>query len=338
LYSFADKDKFLWLIYLSWAFLGEFMELKKGVVVRSTGSWYSVRVDKGEFYDVRIKGKFRNKGIKTTNPIAVGDEVVFELRENGDGIINEILPRNNYIIRKSVNLSKQAHIIASNIDQALLLVTIASPSTSTGFIDRFLVTAEAYHIPVTIVFNKIDAYSQSELATLKEWRGVYEKIGYNCLEISAINKDGVAEVKALMKDQTTLLSGHSGVGKSTLVNAIDASLNLKTASVSNSHNKGKHTTTFAEMFELEMGGFLIDTPGIKGFGLVEFDRADLSHYFIEFREFLHDCKFNNCQHVNEPKCAVINAVKKGEIAAFRYQNYLMMWNEDENEIYRTENY
>lgn len=314
------------------------MELKKGVVVRSTGSWYTVRVNKDESYETRIKGKFRNKGIKTTNPIAVGDNVVFELRENGDGIISEILPRNNYIIRKSVNLSKQSHIIASNIDQALLLVTIASPATSTGFIDRFLITAEAYHIPVTIVFNKVDIYSESELSKLNELKAIYEKIGYQCLEISAKLKNGVDEVKSIMKDKTTLLSGHSGVGKSTLVNAIDSTLNLKTAGVSDSHNKGKHTTTFAEMFELEIGGFLIDTPGIKGFGLVEFQKSDLSHYFIEFREYLHDCKFNNCQHVNEPKCAVIEALNNGEIAESRYQNYLMIWEEDENAIYRTDIY
>lgn len=314
------------------------MELKKGVIVRSTGSWYAVSVNKDESYNVRIKGKFRNKGIKTTNPIAVGDNVVFELHDNGDGIITEILPRNNYIIRKSVNLSKQAHIIASNIDQALLIVTIASPATSCGFVDRFLITAEAYHIPVTIIFNKIDLYSENELAKLKELKGVYEKIGYQCLEISAKLKSGIEKVKSIMKDKVTLLSGHSGVGKSTLVNAIDYSLNLKTANVSDSHNKGKHTTTFAEMFELEMGGFLIDTPGIKGFGLVDFDKSDLSHYFIEFRSYLHNCKFNNCQHVNEPKCAVIEALNQGDIAKSRYQNYLMIWEEDENAIYRTDIY
>lgn len=314
------------------------MELKNGVVVRSTGSWYTVRVGKNELFEVRIKGKFRNKGIKTTNPIAVGDKVVFELHENGDGVINEIKPRVNYIIRKSVNLSKQAHIIASNIDQALLVVTIASPSTSTGFIDRFLITAEAYHIRVSIIFNKIDVYSEEEVLKLNELKSVYQNIGYHCLEISALNNLGVNEVKKIMKDKTTLLSGHSGVGKSTLVNAIDSNLNLKTASVSDSHNKGKHTTTFAEMFELEMGGFLIDTPGIKGFGLVEFQKADLSHYFVEFRAYIHDCKFNNCQHINEPKCAVLAAVEKGEIATFRYKNYLMIWNEDENAIYRTDIY
>lgn len=314
------------------------MELKKGVVIRSTGSWYSVRVSKEEIFEVRIKGKFRNQGIKTTSPIAVGDNVVFELHENGDGVISEILPRRNYIIRKSVNLSKQAHIIASNIDQAILIVTIAAPSTSTGFIDRFLVTAEAYHIPVTIVFNKIDAYSELESQKLLKLKEVYESIGYSCMSISALNNLGVDQVKNLMKDKVTLLSGHSGVGKSTLVNTIDSSLDLKTASVSDSHNKGKHTTTFAEMFELSIGGFIIDTPGIKGFGLVDFEKSDLSHYFIDIRRYIDNCKFNNCQHIKEPKCGVIRALNDGELAESRYNNYVAMWNEDDLESYRNLNY
>lgn len=314
------------------------MKLKKGVVIRSTGSWYSVRVSKDEIAEVRIKGKFRNAGIKTTNPIAVGDWVVFELHENGDGVINEILPRKNYIIRKSVNLSKQAHIIASNIDQAMLVVTLISPATSTGFIDRFLVTAEAYHIPTIILFNKVDVYSEKEIQQLNELKMIYEEIGYECYSISALDLNDAHLISDLMLDKVTLLSGHSGVGKSTLVNAIDNSLDLKTAAVSTSHNKGKHTTTFAEMFEIENGGFIIDTPGIKGFGLVDFDKEHLGHYFIEFRELMKKCKFNNCQHINEPKCEVINAYKNGDIASSRYENYLAMWNEDEIGGYRSLNY
>ena len=314
------------------------MELKKGVVIRSTGSWYSVRVSKDEIAEVRIKGKFRNAGIKTTNPIAVGDNVVFELHENGDGVINEILPRKNYIIRKSVNLSKQAHIIASNIDQAMLVVTLRSPATSTGFIDRFLVTAEAYHIPTIILFNKVDVYSSEELQMLDNLRSIYEQIGYDCYAISALNSNDADLIGKLMCDKVTLLSGHSGVGKSTLVNTIDNTLNLKTASVSASHNKGKHTTTFAEMFELKNGGFIIDTPGIKGFGLVDFSKEDLGHYFIEFREFMKSCKFNNCQHIKEPKCEVIKACNNGLVASSRYESYLTMWNEDEMETYRNLNY
>ncbi len=314
------------------------MELKEGVVIRSTGSWYSVRVSKNEISEVRIKGKFRNEGIKTTNPIAVGDRVVFELHENGDGVINKILPRKNYIIRKSVNLSKQSHIIASNIDQAFLIVTITTPSTSTGFIDRFLVTAEAYHIPTVILFNKIDVYSEQEIEKLNHLKDVYEGIGYECHSISAFNKEDAKMIGLLMKDKVTLLSGHSGVGKSTLVNAIDSSLDLKTASVSTSHNKGKHTTTFAEMFELENGGFIIDTPGIKGFGLVDFDKSDLGHYFVEFRGLMNECKFSNCQHINEPKCQVLASLKSGQVAKSRYDNYVTMWKEDEMESYRNLNY
>ena len=314
------------------------MELKKGVVIRSTGSWYSVRVSKDEIAEVRIKGKFRNAGIKTTNPIAVGDLVVYEEHDNGDGVINKILPRKNYIIRKSVNLSKQAHIIASNIDQAILIVTISSPATSTGFIDRFLVTAEAYHIPTIILFNKVDVYSDIELKELNELKQVYEDIGYKCHSISALNKGDTDKIGELLYNKVSLLSGHSGVGKSTLVNSIDSTLDLKTASVSTFHNKGKHTTTFAEMFELKNGGFIIDTPGIKGFGLVDFDKNDLSHYFIEFRDLITECKFNNCQHINEPKCRVLDALRSGEIAQSRYINYLTMWNEDEMESYRNLNH
>lgn len=311
------------------------MELKKGVVIRSTGSWYSVRVSKNETIDCRIKGKFRNKGIKTTNPIAVGDNVVFELYENGDGVVAEILPRKNYIIRKSVNLSKQAHIIASNIDQAVLVVTISNPTTSTGFIDRFLITAEAYHIKSIIIFNKVDLYSEKEYEKLQELKKVYEVVGYDCYAISAFNPNDVNIIENLLLDKVTLLSGHSGVGKSTLINSIDSTLDLKTGSVSDAHSKGKHTTTFAEMFELEGGGFIVDTPGIKGFGLVDFNKEELSHYFIEFKRLLQHCKFNNCQHINEPKCKVLESLKLEGVARFRYENYLAMWNDDSKETFRS---
>jgi len=310
------------------------MNLHKGVVICSTGSWYAVRLENKGVVKARIKGKFRIKGIKTTNPVAVGDNVWLDKKPDGEYMITEILPRKNYIIRKSVNLSKQAHIIASNIDQALLIVTVASPSTSTGFIDRFLVTAEAYHIPVTIVFNKIDVYNKKEQDVLTQLLALYRGIGYPCILTSAIKKEGVEEVKNLLKDKVTLLSGHSGVGKSTLINAVDGKLDLKTGSVSESHNKGKHTTTFAEMFALSFGGNVIDTPGIKGFGLVDFDKHDLGHYFVEIRDWMKLCKFNNCQHINEPKCAVLEALKNGEIAKSRYQNYLSMWHDDYSSSYR----
>ncbi len=310
----------------------------EGIVLRSTGSWYLLRTPDGEELEARIKGKFRIKGIKTTNPVAVGDYVKYELKEDGEAVINDILPRKNYIIRKSVNLSKQAHIIACNVDRALLIVTIDNPRTSTGFIDRFLVTAEAYHIPVTIVFNKVDTYTEKDIKRLKDLSKVYQSIGYDCLNVSALTGDGVDKVSELLKGKTTMLSGHSGAGKSTLINAVEPNLELKTGDISSSHFKGKHTTTFAEMFELEMGGFIIDTPGIKGFGLVDLEKAELSHYFVEMRELLSGCKFNNCQHVKEPKCAIKDALADGEIAEFRYNNYLSMYLDEEGETYRTVDY
>lgn len=308
---------------------------KRGLVYRSTGSWYKVKFN-DQFVDARIKGKFRIKGIKTTNPIAVGDEV--ELEEiDGEYIIKDILARKNYIIRKSVNLSKQAHIIACNVDRALFVVTINHPHTSTGFIDRFLITAEAYHIPVTLVFNKIDLYDEKDQKQLNHLQSAYEKIGYQCIQTSATNGKGIEEVKQLLTDQTTLLSGHSGAGKSTLINQVDKELDVKTGDISTVHLKGKHTTTFAEMFDLSFGGRIIDTPGIKGLGLVDFDKAELSHYFLEMRERLHNCKFNNCQHLKEPGCAIKEALVNGEIEEFRYDNYLSMYF-DEDENYRKANY
>lgn len=309
-----------------------------GIVTKSTGSWYTVYLNNGDKIECRLKGKFRIKGIKSTNPVAVGDHVNFEFEEGKDtGVINNILDRKNYIIRKSVKLSKQTHIIASNIDVAFLLVTIDNPPTSPGFIDRFLATAEAYSIPVIILFNKIDIYNDDELEKLAMLEAIYTDIGYECLAISATKKIDIDSVKALMKDKTTMFSGHSGVGKSTLINAIEPTLNLKTANISKQHKQGLHTTTFAEMFELSFGGFIIDTPGIKGFGVVDFEPEEITDYFPEFFELKSKCKFNNCMHINEPKCAIKDAVESGEIAYSRYNSYLQIVEGDE-EHYRTDIY
>lgn len=278
--------------------------------------------------------------IKSTNPVAVGDEIDFEIDEDDvtSGVIKNIHPRKNYIIRKSINLSKRSHILAANIDHVYLIVTLASPETRTGFIDRFLVTAEAYHIPVTILFNKIDLYSASELENLAELKEIYEEAGYRCLTISAKQEQSVNFLREEIKGKKVMFGGHSGVGKSTLVNTLDKNLNLRTAEISESHSSGLHTTTFAEMFPLATGGFIIDTPGIRAFGLIDFDKQDLSHYFPEMRALILDCKFNNCQHINEPKCAVKEAFMAGRIAESRYINYLKMMEADEEETFRKDIY
>ncbi len=297
----------------------------KGVVIKSTGSWYLVRTEDTQIHKCRIRGKFRKEGIKSTNPVAVGDLVDFELEPNKDtGVITEIHTRRNYIVRKSVNLSKRTHIIASNIDRAFLLVTIDNPPTSTSFIDRFLVAAEAYHIPVTILFNKVDTFSEETGDICEELFDIYTSIGYDCLAISAKEQTQISEVKELMKDNVTLFAGHSGVGKSTLVNAIEPSLNLKTLEISEQHKQGQHTTTFAEMHPLSFGGYIIDTPGVKGFGIVDFETEEIANYFPEFFELKQQCKFHNCMHLNEPKCAIKGGIEDDTIAPSRYFSYLQM--------------
>ena len=300
---------------------------ERGVVFRSTGSWYDVQDGMGETVRCRIKGKIRLQGIRTTNPIAVGDFVQFARIEDGTGSIDSIEERRNFIARKSVNLSKESHVVASNLDRAFLIVTIAKPRTSSGFIDRFLVTAEAIGIPATIVFNKMDLLEGDEEASARqeELEKIYANVGYKTLRVSAETGQGIAEMKSALKDGIYLLSGHSGVGKSTIINRLVPGLELKTADVSESHSKGRHTTTFAEMFSVPEGGFIIDTPGIKGFGLVALQKETLNHQFPEFFELLMGCKFNNCVHTDEPGCAVRKAVEEGEVSEERYGNYVEMY-------------
>ncbi len=312
----------------------------KGIVYKSTGSWYIVKAEDGVFYECRIKGKFRLGGIKSTNPVSVGDHVHFKVETKGDetvGIIHKIDERDNYIIRKSVNLSKQTHIIAANIDVAFLLVTLNNPPTFTTFIDRFLVTAEAYHIKAVLLFNKVDTYNPDELGEIKFLAALYREIGYECLGISAKTGKNIDKLKALMKEKVCMFSGHSGVGKSTLINALEPELNLKTSEISEQHQQGQHTTTFAEMYDLSFDAKIIDTPGIKGFGVVEIDREELGDYFPEFFQRKQDCKFNNCMHLEEPKCAIKEALEQGEIAWSRYKSYLQIL-EGEEEHYRKDTY
>ncbi|MCB9425743.1 MAG: ribosome small subunit-dependent GTPase A [Flavobacteriales bacterium] len=311
-----------------------------GLVYKSTGSWYTVKSEEGLVYECRMKGKFRLKGIKSTNPIAVGDYVDFELEEKSDavtGLIHHIHDRKNYIVRKSVNLSKQTHIIASNIDIVFLLVTINNPPTLTGFIDRFLVTAEAYGIEAVLLFNKVDTYDEATKDEQLYLEYIYSSIGYKCLEISSTEGTNVNQLKELMKDKVSMFSGHSGVGKSTLVNAIESSLNLKIGAISEAHQQGQHTTTFAEMFDLSFGAKIIDTPGIRGFGIVDIEPGELSKYFPEFLAIQDQCKFNNCLHKDEPKCAVKEALENNEIAWSRYKSYLQMLEGDET-YYRKDSY
>lgn len=305
----------------------------KGLVTKSTGSWYVVRDESGKEFVARIRGKFRLDQISHTNPLAVGDHVDFDVDTDDLAVITDIHPRQNYIIRRSVNLSKRTHIIASNIDIAFLIITIANPRTSTGFIDRFLVTCEAYEIPVMLVFNKLDEWREEEIEIHSEFKEIYESIGYETMAVSAIEGDGLDELKNKLKDKVSLVAGHSGVGKSTLVNAMSPGLDLKTKVVSGFNKKGKHTTTFAQMYEWPFGGFIIDTPGIKEFGLVEIEKDEMQDYFPEIFALKEDCRFYNCNHLLEPQCAVRKAVDDHEIALSRYESYLTFLEEINEDDY-----
>ena len=306
----------------------------KGLVIKNTGSWYSVKTDDGQVIDSKIKGNFRLKGIRSTNPVAVGDRVELITNQEGTAFISAIEDRRNYIIRKSQNLSKQSHILAANVDQAFLIVTVNHPQTSTIFIDRFLASAEAYRVPVVLGFNKTDQLTEEELHYERMMMTLYQTIGYACYEISAATGAGIDRLIPLLQDKVTLLSGNSGVGKSTLINQIFPGVNLRTAEISDAHNTGMHTTTFSEMLELPDGGYLIDTPGIKGFGTFDMEPEELTGYFKEIFKFSEGCKFNNCTHTHEPGCAVLAAVENHYIAESRYRSYLNMLEDKDENKYR----
>ena len=305
-----------------------------GLVIKNTGSWYTVYTDDGQLIDSKIKGNFRLKGIRSTNPVAVGDFVEITCNQEGTAFITAIDDRRNYIIRKSSNLSKQSHIIAANVDQAFLVVTVNYPETSTKFIDRFLASAEAYRVPVVLVFNKCDLLSAEELHYQEMMMQLYDTIGYQCVSVSAIEGTGMYALHDLMKGKITLLSGHSGVGKSTLINSLLPGVNLRTSEISDAHNTGMHTTTFSEMLKLPDGGWLIDTPGIKGFGTFDIEREELSSYFREIFHFSKDCRFSNCTHTHEPGCAVLKALENHYIAQSRYESYLSMLDDKDENKYR----
>lgn len=308
----------------------------KGLVVKNTGSWYTVRTNEGYDVESKIKGSFRLKGIRMTNPVAVGDRVEIEENREGTAFITAIEDRKNYIIRRASNLSKQAHIIAANVDQAMLIVTVNYPITTTIFIDRFLATAEAYRVPVKLVFNKIDRYDSDDKEYLQGLIQLYTTIGYPCSMLSAEREDGLEALKADLKGKITVLSGHSGVGKSTIINKLIPGISLRTGDISEYHNKGMHTTTFSEMVALPEGGYLIDTPGIKGFGTIDMEEAEISHYFPEIFKISADCRFNNCTHRHEPGCAVLKAVSNHYISESRYRSYLSILDDKEESKYREE--
>ena len=310
----------------------------KGLVIRNTGSWYTVLTDEGQQFECKVKGTFRLRGIRSTNPVAVGDVVTIVPSADGQtALIEDIEDRRNYIIRKASNLSKQSHIIAANVDMAALVATIAHPETSTTFIDRFLASAEAYRVPVLIIFNKTDLYNEEELQRLDDVMTLYRNIGYTCLACSAADGNGINELRAELQDKTTLLSGNSGVGKSTLLNLLVPEADAKTAEISVAHDAGMHTTTFSQMYFMPQGGALIDTPGIKGFGTFDMEREEVSHYFREIFRTSDDCRFGNCTHTHEPGCAVLQAVAEGRIAESRYTSYLSMLGDKEEGKYRPPN-
>lgn len=306
----------------------------QGLVIKNTGSWYTVKTVEGSVVECKIKGNFRLKGIRSTNPVAVGDHVEIELNSQNTAFITAIGDRKNYIIRKSQNLSKQSHIIAANVDQAFLVVTVERPQTSTTFIDRFLATAEAYSVPVVLVFNKTDLLDDSLMRYQRMMTDLYETVGYKCVAVSAETGEGMDGLMEMLRDRITLLSGHSGVGKSTMINKLLPGVNLRTAEISDAHNTGMHTTTFSEMLPLPGGGYIIDTPGIKGFGTFDMEPEELTSYFKEIFRFSKDCRFSNCTHTHEPGCAVLKAVEDHYIAASRYQSYLSMLEDKDGNKYR----
>lgn len=313
--------------------------MQKAKVIKSTGKWYEVILPSNERVSCRIRGKIRLEGLRSTNPVAVGDEVWVNMQENEEtGIIQKIEPRKNYIVRKSINLSKKTQILAANIDRVYLLVTLAVPETHLAFIDRFLVAAESFRIPVTLLFNKMDIYFEEHLPIVDDIISIYEPLGYPCHKISALNKENIEFLRNEIKGNQVMIGGHSGTGKSTLINALDENLKIKTGDLSKYHLQGMHTTTFAQMHELSSGGFIIDTPGIKAFGVIDLDKNVIGHYFPEMRQLIGACKFHNCLHINEPNCAVKEALENGEIAPSRYNTYLDLMQEDQEESYRKDIY
>jgi len=315
--------------------------MPKGIVLKSTGKFYNVLTDDGKELTARIRGKIRLEGLRTTNPVAVGDRVELLVEKNEQEelfTIESIEPRKNYLVRKSTNLSKQKQILAANIDCIFLVVTIEQPVTQLGFIDRFLVSAESFRIPVSILFNKIDLYSDESKHKMQEWKTLYEEIGYPCHFISTLESETYNFLKTEIKGKQVLFAGNSGVGKSSMVKCIDPNIDLRIGEISEAHFAGKHTTTFAEMYQVATGGFIIDSPGIRAFGLVEIEKEVLAHYFPEMRRLMGQCKFHNCMHINEPKCAVKEAVEEGKIAESRYINYLQMLEELDGDIHRRSDY